>query len=140
MNTDYYFMQCCRALANTAAAKGESPVGAVIVKDDKLISEGMEAGKRKNDITCHAEIEAIRLAVEKLNSNDLSDYVLYTTHEPCIMCSYAIRFHKIKKLVYQNTVKYLGGISSSMPLLTTNDVPPHWGKAPVIVHLIHTEQ
>ena len=140
MNTDYYFMQCCRALANTAAAKGESPVGAVIVKDDKLISEGMEAGKSKNDITCHAEIEAIRLAVEKLNSNDLSDYVLYTTHEPCIMCSYAIRFHKIKKLVYQNTVKYLGGISSSMPLLTTNDVPPHWGKAPVILHLIHTEQ
>ena len=140
MNTDHYFMQRCRALANTAAAKGESPVGAVIVKDDKLISEGMEAGKSKNDITCHAEIEAIRLAVEKLNSNDLSDYVLYTTHEPCIMCSYAIRFHKIKKLVYQNTVKYLGGISSSMPLLTTNDVPPHWGKAPVIVHLIHTEQ
>ena len=140
MNTDYYFMQCCRALANTAAAKGESPVGAVIVKDDKLISEAMEAGKSKNDITCHAEIEAIRLAVEKLNSNDLSDYVLYTTHEPCIMCSYAIRFHKIKKLVYQNTVKYLGGISSSMPLLTTNDVPPHWGKAPVILHLIHTEQ
>ena len=140
MNTDHYFMQRCRALANTAAAKGESPVGAVIVKDDKLISEGMEAGKSKNDITCHAEIEAIRLAVEKLNSNDLSDYVLYTTHEPCIMCSYAIRFHKIKKLVYQNTVKYLGGISSSMPLLTTNDVPPHWGKAPVILHLIHTEQ
>ena len=140
MNPDHYFMQRCRSLANTAAAKGESPVGAVIVKDDKLISEAMEAGKSKNDITCHAEIEAIRLAVEKLNSNDLSDYVLYTTHEPCIMCSYAIRFHKIKKLVYQNTVKYLGGISSSMPLLTTNDVPPHWGKAPVIVHLIHTEQ
>ena len=140
MNTDHYFMQRCRSLANTAAAKGESAGEAGIVKDDKLKSEAMEAGKHKNDITCHAEIEAIRLAVEKLNSNDLSDYVLYTTHEPCIMCSYAIRFHKIKKLVYQNTVKYLGGISSSMPLLTTNDVPPHWGKAPVILHLIHTEQ
>lgn len=46
MNTDHYFMQRCRALANTAAAKGESPVGAVIVKDDKLISEAMEAGKK----------------------------------------------------------------------------------------------
>lgn len=140
MNTDHYFMQRCRALANTAAAKGESPVGAVIVKDDKLISEAMEAGKSKNDITCHAEIEAIRFAVEKLETNDLSDCILFTTHEPCLMCSYAIRFHKIKKLVYQNTVKYLGGISSSMPLLTTNEVPPHWGKAPVIVHLIHTAQ
>lgn len=135
MKSDGYYMQRCAVLANAAAAKGESPVGAVIVKDDTLISEAMEAGKSKNDITCHAEIEAIRSAVAKLKTNDLSDCTLFTTHEPCLMCSYAIRFHKIKKLVYQNTVKYLGGISSSMPLLTTNEVPPHWGKAPEIVHL-----
>ena len=139
MKSDMYFMQRCAALAHAAAAKGESPVGAVIVKDDKLLSEAMEAGKSKNDITCHAEIEAIRFAVARLKTNDLSDCILYTTHEPCLMCSYAIRFHKIKKLVYQNTVKYLGGISSSMPLLTTNEVPPHWSKAPVIVHLINKQ-
>ncbi len=139
MKSDIYFMQRCEALALTAAAKGESPVGALIVKDDKLVTEAMEAGKTKNDITCHAEIEAIRLAIARLNTNDLSDCTLYTTHEPCLMCSYAIRFHKIKRLVYQNTVKYLGGISSSMPLLTSNEVPPHWGKAPVIAHLINKQ-
>ena len=140
MKSDGYYMQRCAVLAKAAAAKGESPVGAVIVKDDTLISEAMEAGKSKNDVTCHAEIEAIRLAVEKLGTNDLSGCVMYTTHEPCIMCSYAIRCHKIKKIVYQNAVNCLGGISSSMPLLTTNEVPPHWGKAPAIVHLIHTAQ
>jgi tRNA(adenine34) deaminase len=60
---------------------------------------------------------------------------MYSTHEPCILCSYAIWFYKIKKLVYQHAVKYLGGISSSMPLLLVKEVPPHWGDVPVIVHL-----
>jgi len=94
-----------------------------------------ESSKNKNDITCHAELEAIRLAVKKLKTNDLSDCILYSTHEPCIMCSYAIRFHKIKKVVYQHAVNYLGGVSSSMPLLISKEAPPHWGEVPVIVHL-----
>ncbi len=135
MKGDKYYMQRCEALAGEAAAKGNPPVGAIITKDDEIISEAAEAGKSKNDITCHAELEAIRIAVKRMNTNDLSGCVMYSTHEPCIMCSYAIRFHKIKKVVYQNAVKYLGGVSSSMPLLITNDVPPHWSKAPVIVHL-----
>jgi tRNA(adenine34) deaminase len=136
MKNDIALMQRCEALARMAAAKGESPVGAVIAKDGEMISESMEAGKSKNDITCHAELEAIRFAVAKLKTNDLSGCVMYTTHEPCIMCSYSIRFHKITKVVFQNTVQYLGGISSSMPLLTTSEVPPHWGEAPEVVHLI----
>lgn len=135
MNSDSYFMQRCSALGKAAAAKGESPVGAVIVKDDEIVSEAMEACKTNNDVTCHAELEAIRLAVKKMGTNDLSGCVMYTTHEPCIMCSYSIRFHKLGKVVFQNAVRYLGGVSSGMPLLTTNDVPPKWNKAPVIVHL-----
>jgi len=51
------------------------------------------------------------------------------------MCAYAIRFYRIEKVVYLNKVKYLGSVSSSMPLLTTSEVPPHWGRAPVIVHV-----
>ena len=127
-------MQQCEILADKAAKKGNAPVGALIVKDDEIISEAEEAGKSKNDITCHAEIEALRIALNKLRSSNLSDCILFTTHEPCIMCSYAIRFYQIKKLVYQNSVKYLGGISSSMPLLLSDEVPPHWAKAPEIVH------
>lgn len=135
MNTNYYYMHLCEALGKAAAAKGNQPVGAIIVKGDKIISEAEEAGKSKNDITCHAEIEAIRMAVKKLESSDLSECILFTTHEPCIMCSYAIRFYRIKKVVYQHAVKYLGGVSSSMPLLLSNDVPPHWPQPPEVVHL-----
>ena len=135
MRPDLYYIQRCEVLGKEAATKGDAPVGAVITKDDEIISEAMEAAKNKNDVSCHAELEAIRSAVKKLKTNDLSNCVLYSTHEPCIMCSYAIRFYKIKKLVYQHAVKYLGGISSSMPLLLMKEVPPHWGDAPVIVHL-----
>ena len=134
MKSDIYYMQRCGLLGKTAAAKGNSPVGAIIIKADEIVSEAEEAGKSKNDITCHAELEAIRFAVAKLKTNDLSECVMYTTHEPCVMCSYAIRFYKIKKVVFQNAVQYLGGISSSVPLLLTNEVPPHWGKPPQIVH------
>jgi tRNA(adenine34) deaminase len=135
MKNDVDYIKRCELLAAEAAAKGEAPVGSIIAKGDEIISEAIEAAKYKNDITCHAELEAIRLAVKKLKTNDLSDCILYSTHEPCIMCSYAIRFHKIKKVVYQHAVNYLGGVSSSMPLLISKEAPPHWGEGPVIVHL-----
>ena len=135
MKDDKYYMQRCHVLGERATAKGNAPVGAIIIKDDEIISEAEEAGKSKNDITCHAEIEAIRIAIKKLKSQDLSGCIMFTTHEPCVMCSYVIRFHKIKKVVFQNAVDYLGGVTSSMPLLISNNIPPHWGKPPEILHL-----
>jgi tRNA(adenine34) deaminase len=135
MKTDFDLIKRCEILAEDAAAKGESPVGALITKNGEILCEAIEASKNKNDITCHAEVEAIRLAVKKLQTNDLSGCVIYSTHEPCIMCSYAIRFYKIKKVVYQHAVKNLGGVSSSMPLLISKEVPEHWGDAPEIVHV-----
>ena len=135
MENDNYYMQRCEILGEEAANKGNPRVGAIIVKGDEIISEAEEAGESKNDITCHAEIEAIRIAVKKLGSSDLSECILFTTHEPCIMCSYAIRFYKIKKVIFKNPVDYLGGITSSMPLLISDAVPPHWSKPPEIVHL-----
>ncbi|HEX5152042.1 MAG TPA: nucleoside deaminase [Parafilimonas sp.] len=134
MKTDYFFLQRCTELATKAAEKGNSAVGAVIVKDNAIISEGEEAVNTRNDITCHAELEAIRLAVKNLTTNNLSGYTLYSTHEPCIMCSYAIRFYRISKIVYLQQADYLGGVSSSMPLLVSDQLPPHWGEAPVLVH------
>ena len=128
-------MKVCYELAQHAATKGNSPVGAVIVRGEEIVSRGEEAVKTKNDITSHAEIEAIRQAVIQLKTKDLSECVLYSTHEPCIMCAYAIRFHKIGKVVYRNKAAYLGGASSSMPLLITTEVPPHWNAPPVIIHL-----
>jgi len=134
MNTDEFFLYRCLELAAKAAEKGNSAVGAVIVQDNEIISEGEEAVNTRNDITCHAEIEAIRLAVKNSKTNNLSGCILYSTHEPCIMCFYAIRFYRICKIVYLQQADYLGGISSSMPLLITDQLPPHWGNAPLTVH------
>ena len=135
MLSDYDYMKRCEVLATEAAEEGNAPVGALIVKRGEVVCEAREAANTKNDITCHAEIEAIRLAVKQLHTRDLSDCTIYTTHEPCIMCAYSIRFYKISKVVYQHPVAYLGGITSSMPLLTSDIVPPHWGKAPEVVRL-----
>lgn len=135
MKDDAYYIKRCEILSEQAAVNGEVPVGSVIIKGDEIISEAIEASKSKSDVTCHAELEAIRLTVKKLKTNDLSDCVIYSTHEPCIMCSYAIRFYKIRKVVFQQTVDYFGGISSSMPLLLIKEVPPHWSDVPEVVHL-----
>lgn len=132
MKDAHYYLHRCLVLAKQAAEKGNSAVGAIVVKDDEIIREAEEAVKTKNDISCHAEMEAIRIAVKHLNTNDLSNCILYTTHEPCVMCSYAIRFYKIKEVVYLHPSKYLGGISSSMPLLVSTDVPPSWSKPPIV--------
>jgi len=128
-----YFIARCELLGVKATEQGNPSVGAVIVKNGEIVAEAAEAGKSKNDITCHAEIEALRLAVKKLQSNDLSECGMYSTHEPCIMCSYAIRYYRVKKLVYLHDVDYLGGITSQMPLLISDIVPPHWGRPPEIV-------
>lgn len=129
------FMRRCKELATAAGEKGNSPVGAIIVRNSEIIAEAEEANITKNDVTCHAEIEALRMTVKKLQTNDLSDCCLYTSHEPCIMCSYAIRFYKIKRVIFLHAVDYLGGVTSSMPLLVSGDVPPKWGKAPEVLKL-----
>jgi len=128
------FMEVCEALAIQAAKLGNAPVGCLIIKGNKIVAEAIEAGHSKQDITCHAEIEAIRMARKKLGK-DLSDCELVTTHEPCLMCGYAIRFHKINKVIYKEAVPYLGSITSDMAMLTTLEVPPHWGNPPEIYQL-----
>src|SRR3954447_17134952 len=133
MRDDDYYMKICLALSRQAAENGNTAVGAVMVKDGEIIGEAEEAVTTKNDITCHAELEALRAAVNKLGTINLSGCILYSTHEPCVMCAYAIRFYKIKKVIYLYNAKYLGSVSSSLPLLITNEVPPHWSDAPIIV-------
>lgn len=136
MKDDSFYIHLCEKIGKRAEAKGNPPVGAVIVRNDKIVAEAEEAGRSKNDVTCHAEIEAIRIAVKELQSSDLSECTLYSSHEPCIMCSYAIRFYKISKVVFLHPVRYMGGVTSSMPLLRSDDVPPYWAKHPEIVRLL----
>lgn len=85
--------------------KNGGPFGAVIVKDGKIITSAHNTVIESVDATAHAEINAIRQASKILNTNDLSDCILFTSAEPCPMCLSAIIWANIKEIYYANTRK-----------------------------------
>lgn len=98
MNSE--FMKEAIKLAKEAAACGEVPVGAVIVKDGKIIASGKNMREQKQNALSHAEIEAINIACKELNSWRLDGCELYVTLEPCPMCTGAIINSRIKTVVF----------------------------------------
>ena len=84
---------------------GGGPFGALIVKNNKIVSYGINDVTLKNDPTAHAEINAIRKAAKKLKTFDLKDCVIYSSCEPCPMCFSAIYWANIKKVYYVATRK-----------------------------------
>ena len=105
MRTHIHFMERCIELGKEAMLCGNPPVGSILVKDDVILGIGKEAGKSGNDITKHAEIEAIRHALA--NHQSLKNSILYTTHEPCIMCSYVLDIIKLKPLYLDQNLNTL---------------------------------
>ena len=97
---DNYFMNIAYKEALKAFNKNEIPVGAVIVRNNEIVSKGHNLRDSKQVITKHAEIIAIEKANIKLNNWRLLDCVLYTTLEPCPMCKEVIKAAKISKVVY----------------------------------------
>ncbi|MEM7328673.1 MAG: nucleoside deaminase [Pseudomonadota bacterium] len=89
-------------LAAHAAALGEVPVGAVIVDPEtsEIIAEGHNRPIQKSDPTAHAEVEAIRIAADRLGNYRLPGLHLYVTLEPCAMCSGAISFARLGKVIF----------------------------------------
>lgn len=88
------------ALAREAAAAGEVPIGAVVVKDGVVIGEGRNAPRAGHDPTAHAEIAAIRAAAARLENERLTGCELWVTLEPCAMCAGAIVHARIARLYY----------------------------------------
>ena len=99
------FMQRAIELSIKSVNNGTGPFGAVITKDNKIISEGFNVVTSSNDPTSHAEIVAIRNACKSLNNFALNDCDLYTTCEPCPMCLSAIYWARIDRIYYANTRK-----------------------------------
>ena len=96
-------MERAIALSIESVKSGGGPFGSVIVKDDKIISEGMNRVTINNDPTAHGEIVAIRSACKNLNNFRLKDCELYTSCEPCPLCLSAIYWARIDKIYYANT-------------------------------------
>lgn len=100
------FMMMAIKEAKKGISKGHGgPFGAIIVKDNIVISKGHNEVIKNNDPTCHGEIMAIHKACKKLNNFDLSGCVIYTTGEPCPMCLAAILWANIDKVYYGCNIK-----------------------------------
>lgn len=102
-------------LATSTIKDGNTPFGAIIMKEGKVIAEAVNEVSSSKDITAHAELLAIRKATKKLARTDLSDCELYASGEPCTMCLTAIYYAGIKTvyLAYQQEVANEYGIGNS---------------------------
>ncbi len=110
--TDLAFMSRALELARQAAAAGEVPVGAVVVKDGEIVAEGWNRPIGTCDPTAHAEIIALRAAGVALDTYRLTDTTLYVTLEPCAMCAGAMVHARVKRLVFGATDPRAGAAGS----------------------------
>jgi tRNA(adenine34) deaminase len=123
--SDETFMREALALARQAAAAGEVPVGAVVVKDGAVIGRGYNRPISGNDPTAHAEVVALRDAGERLGNYRLTGCDLYVTLEPCVMCVGAILHARIARLVYGAPDPKAGACGSVVNLLADTRLNHH---------------
>jgi tRNA(adenine34) deaminase len=97
---DTFFMKQALAEAQKAFDKGEVPVGAVVVCNNRIIARAYNLTETLNDVTAHAEMQAITAAANVLGGKYLTDCTLYVTVEPCPMCAGALAWSQISQIVY----------------------------------------
>lgn len=106
--------------AEVAKQKGEVPIGAVVVKNNKIISKGYNKREKKQSATLHAEVVAINKACKKLKSWRLDGCEIYVTLEPCLMCLGAILNARINKLYFGAIDKSNGSLTYNPEILNTS--------------------
>src|SRR6266511_626701 len=104
------------ALARAAAERGEVPVGAVAVYEDRIVGRGANARERANDPTAHAELLAIQEAARTLGRWRLTGVTVFATLEPCAMCAGAMVLARIDRLVYAASDPKAGAVGSLLDL------------------------
>ncbi|MDE0644973.1 MAG: tRNA adenosine(34) deaminase TadA [Gammaproteobacteria bacterium] len=119
---DIQFMRRALILAQRAQALDEVPVGALLVKDERIIGEGFNSVRRFNDPTAHAECQAIRNASLLERNYRLPGTTLYVTIEPCVMCIGCMIHARIQRLVFGAREPKSGAVVSKLAVLDL----PHW--------------
>ena len=114
---DLYFMAQALELARKAQALGEIPVGAVVVRQERVIGHGYNYSICSHDPSAHAEIQALRDAGRSLDNYRLPDCTLYVTLEPCVMCAGAILQARIQRVVFGAYDEKYGAGGSRLNLL-----------------------
>lgn len=97
---DIRYMTLALQEANKAMQEGEIPVGCIIVSDGHIVGRGHNLTETLQDVTAHAEMQALTAAAQTLGGKYLNDCTLYVTLEPCVMCAGAIGWAQVKRLVY----------------------------------------
>ncbi|WP_312076928.1 nucleoside deaminase [Chryseobacterium sp.] len=116
MFTDEYFMKMALQEAETAFEKDEVPIGCVIVSNNRVIARAHNLTEALNDVTAHAEMQAITSAAHFLGGKYLKDCTLYVTLEPCVMCSGALSWSQITKVVIGARDEQRGFINKNLSL------------------------
>ena len=114
--TDEYFMKKALQEAEMAFEKGEIPVGAIVVVENKVIARSHNLTELLNDVTAHAEMQSITAAANFLGGKYLINCTLYVTVEPCQMCAGALYWSQISKIVYGATDEQRGFVKMGTKL------------------------
>jgi tRNA(adenine34) deaminase len=133
---DLKMMERCVELAKTAGKCGEFPFATLIRNGHDIVSEAINRVDRDADVTRHAELVAVSEAQRVLGRNDLSDCTIYSTVEPCAMCSFPIRETRISKVVFALRSPLMGGFSKFGILQDakmSDAMPEFFGDPPEIV-------
>ena len=125
---DIKFMKIALAEAKKAAIEGEVPIGAVLVKDNKVIAKAHNLKEKNKDVTAHAEILVIKKASKKLKNWRLLNTTLYVTLEPCAMCASAISQARINKIVYGLKDPHNGAVDSGVKIYRAKTI----NKSPIV--------
>jgi len=125
MSKDEKYMRIALKEAQKAALLDEVPVGAIIVKDDKILARGHNLREKTNDPTSHAEVNVVRKASKKLNSWRLEGCTIYVTVEPCSMCAGTLLQCRIGRIVYGAKDPKGGAIESSLELFNAKNINHH---------------
>ncbi|MBV8326911.1 nucleoside deaminase [Chryseobacterium sp.] len=116
MFTDEYYMKMALQEAETALEKDEVPIGCVIVSNNRIIARAHNLTETLNDVTAHAEMQAITAAANFLGGKYLKNCILYVTLEPCVMCSGALSWSQISKVVIGARDEQRGFINKHLSL------------------------
>jgi tRNA(adenine34) deaminase len=123
--THEYYMKAALRQAKKAELIDEVPVGAVIVKDGRILARGFNNREKTSDPTGHAEINAIKQAARKLTSWRLTGCTIYVTIEPCSMCAGAILWSRLDQIVYGAKDPKGGALGSSYDLFAQKNLNHH---------------
>ena len=123
--SDEFFMREALSLAREAAAAGEVPVGAVVVREGAVVGRGHNQPVAARDPTAHAEVMALRDTAERIGNYRMADCVLYVTLEPCAMCAGAIMNARISRVVYGAADPKSGACGSVVDLFAESRLNYH---------------